>query len=82
MNVATGIAPSIVASIERARSKCAVFKKKALNCPETIRKIILYGQLLPSIKSAADLPHSPALSPMNCQDRASAAQTSAARVAV
>jgi putative DNA methylase len=55
-SVAARIAPSIDASLERARSKIRRLQAEGFNLSRNDQKIILYGQLLPSIKSAADLP--------------------------
>jgi putative DNA methylase len=54
-NVATWIAPSIDASIERARSKMRRLQEEGFELSRNDQKIILYGQFLPSIKTAADM---------------------------
>jgi putative DNA methylase len=54
--VATRTAPSIDASVERARSKIRRLQEEGFELSRNDRKIILYGQLLPSIKSATELP--------------------------
>ena len=55
-NVTTRTAPSIDASVERARSKMRRLQEEGFELSRNDQKIILYGQLLASIKSATELP--------------------------